>query len=790
MPLLSRIKRARLVRVLLVYIAASWVVLQAAHLFQAALDLPDWLVPVAIVLLLVGLVVVGATAWVQSSPTTDRREAAGEVPSDWQLDLTDLTRSIRRGRLPHLTWSRTLAGGALAFSALVTVAGILVFARGDRQGPAPQDLMAEAAGPGLAVLPFSVSGREMDVWREGMVDLLSRNLDGLGGIRAIDSRTVLARWREAVRGEATPDLSSTLAIAQRTDARWALVGSAVEVGSRIRVSVDLHDLETGRRMDQVMVEGSPDSLLAMVDLLSVRVAGALLPRGDPGVARVRLSSITTGSPEALRAFLEGEAAYRRSSFGAAIEAYERAVDQDPGFALAHHRLGSARGWSGLGDPRSAWRNAYEHRDRLPAREALLVEADYRARVGALPSGVALLQEGVRRYPDDPEMWYQLGDVYLHFGPQLQVRPDEGERALLKAVELDPDFGPYHIHLVDLALLRGDSVEAARRLAVEAALVGHGTREAQAHRLLFDYLYGPPADRDRVLAAARAADADVRKWLTESVFMTLDGDKVGDALGLATALCEDKLLAPGVTGGTRYVCVRAMLNTSRLARVDHHTAAMRAHGVEVIPAVAGIVLRQTGMDLSASHGDVDALFATPDGPDGLVNPAIFIAGIAATEQGASVMADSAIRTLAGAAAARSAAGDTLAARVITGLVRGLEGYGALATGRSDVARRRLEEASDMLAGSMGPEGSFRTLLIWPLAEIYATDRRYHEALRLFEALWEGYHAGPALLRRADIHDALGDPDQARRLRGQFLALWSGADPDHPMVRDAGRRLTPV
>jgi hypothetical protein len=82
MPLLSRLKRARLVRVLLVYFAASWVVIQAAHLFQAALDLPEWLVPVAVVLLLVGLVVVGATAWVQASPATDRREAAGEVPGD------------------------------------------------------------------------------------------------------------------------------------------------------------------------------------------------------------------------------------------------------------------------------------------------------------------------------------------------------------------------------------------------------------------------------------------------------------------------------------------------------------------------------------------------------------------------------------------------------------------------------------------------------------------------------------------------------------------------------------
>jgi tetratricopeptide (TPR) repeat protein/TolB-like protein len=789
MPLLSRLKRARLVRVLLVYFAASWVVVQAAHLFQAALDLPEWLVPVVIVLLLVGLVVVGATAWVQASPATDRREAAGEVPGDWQLDLTDLTRSIRRGRLPHLTWGRTLAGGAAAFLALAALAAVYMFAGGERGGVGPRDLTAETVAPGLAVLPFSVSGGEMDVWREGMVDLLSRNLDGLGGIRAIDSRTVLARWGETVRGQAAPDMQTTLAVASRTGARWGLVGTAVEVGSRIRVSADIYDVETGRRMDQVMAEGSTDSLLAMVDLLSVRVARVLLPREDPDLARVRLSSITTASPQALRAFLAGEAAYRRSLFEPAIDAYQRAVDLDPAFALAYYRLASARGWTGAGDPRSDRRRAYEHRERLPAREALLVEAEYRARAGALPSGVALLQEGVRRYPDDPEMWYQLGDVYLHFGPQLLVRPEEGERALLKAVELDPAFAPYHIHLVDLALLRGDSVEAARRLQAEVALAPRGNREVEAHRLLFDYLYGPRANREEVIAAGVAADQGVQEWLVTSTFMTLHGDKVGEAFTLASAICEDRLMAPDVTGGTRYMCGRALLSNGRLARAHHHMALMRSRGAEVIPAVTGIVLRQTGIDPSAPHGDVDALLATTPGPDGLVNPAVFVAGIVATEQGRTVMADSAIRLLSRAVDARTAEGDSLAARVIEGLVRGLEGHAAMAAGRLDVARRQLEEARDMLAGSTGPEGSFRTLLIWPLAELYSADRRYVEALRLYEALWEGYHAAPALLRRADIYDDLGDRDRARQLRGQFLALWSGADPDHPMVRAARRGLAP-
>lgn len=46
-------------RVLLVYLGASWVVLQVAEILQEALSLPSWLLPATVVLLLAGLVVMG-----------------------------------------------------------------------------------------------------------------------------------------------------------------------------------------------------------------------------------------------------------------------------------------------------------------------------------------------------------------------------------------------------------------------------------------------------------------------------------------------------------------------------------------------------------------------------------------------------------------------------------------------------------------------------------------------------------------------------------------------------------
>ncbi|NIT94271.1 MAG: hypothetical protein GWM91_01865, partial [Actinobacteria bacterium] len=47
-------KRARIVQVLVVYLGASWAILQVAETLQESLSLPAWVMPVAILLLLIG----------------------------------------------------------------------------------------------------------------------------------------------------------------------------------------------------------------------------------------------------------------------------------------------------------------------------------------------------------------------------------------------------------------------------------------------------------------------------------------------------------------------------------------------------------------------------------------------------------------------------------------------------------------------------------------------------------------------------------------------------------------
>ena len=103
---------------LAVYLGASWVVLQIADVLQDAVGLPQWVSAFAVLLLLIGLVIILATAWVQSLNTTTAKEEAGEIPTDWEIAPAEALKSLRSGRLPHLTWGRAIMGGVVALSLL------------------------------------------------------------------------------------------------------------------------------------------------------------------------------------------------------------------------------------------------------------------------------------------------------------------------------------------------------------------------------------------------------------------------------------------------------------------------------------------------------------------------------------------------------------------------------------------------------------------------------------------------------------------------------------------------
>jgi class 3 adenylate cyclase/TolB-like protein len=414
LPQNRSVRWARLVRVALAYVVVSAVLLQITGMLRNRLELPDWVTPVGALLLLVGLVVMAATAWVQSRPTWERR--VGEDTDPWRVDVKNLATSVAHRRFPTLTWGRALLGGALAFSVLFGAAGTYVALKSGVTLPsfAPQSAQAQP-GLGLAILPFEASGTEPGLWEEGMVDLLALNLDGAAGVRVIDPRSVLSRWREH---GGVADSAMAVRLARQLGARFAMAGRTEATAERIEIVADLYDTETGEVLGHAAVAGPPESLPELIDRFALQVLQAGVASAGTGeLPALDLGRLATSSLPALRAYLVGTQDFRRSRWMEAQNAFRNAIDADSTFAQALYRMSLARSWAS--QPHALGRDLFgdaarRHSGRLPERDRLLVQA-YDELNRSSSGAIATLEHLTALYPDDVEGWFLLGDAYYHLG---------------------------------------------------------------------------------------------------------------------------------------------------------------------------------------------------------------------------------------------------------------------------------------------------------------------------------------------------------------------------------------
>ncbi len=772
----SRLRKGRLFQVLLVYLGVSWVVLQVVGELHELLSLPDWIGPVALILLAVGLIAILATAWVQSHPLVDAREATDEVPGSWELDVGDALRSVREGHLPHLTWGRAIGAGVGAFVLLFAVAGMYVRFSG-RVSLGPKEASAEAAPDGIAVLPFAVRGQDVADWREGMVDLLSTDLDGAGGLRAIDSRTVLARWHQVVPDSADVDERTALEVARRLGARYAMMGTAVAMGPRVRVTVQLHELvpNGSRRIGQVQVQGAPDSVFTLVDSLSFATLG-LLVEGDNGeIPHVDLASVTTSSLPALKAYLEGEAHFRRGEFEAAADAYSQAVADDSLFALAWYRLSESYGWQeGAGKERGsdASRRAAQLVDRLPDRVAMLARGQL-ATERFDTSAIGILQRAVQKYPDDAEAWYSLGDAYLHVRMGLHGWDDAIE-AMQRAVDLAPNFGPYRIHLVDDALRnRADSALARKRLD-DFERLAPGSPQAGYYRAAFALDFGDSTHR-----------ADMLRQITDSLSQS-DLGRTDFGRYVSQALTHprffERAFEPFAKLGLKYVPASDQPNV-RVGYADQLILARGRvrEGLRVLRDPTVPAPRQMFPLLKWELAGVPGLRAALDSVLERVpgNNGQFFRAIRAAEDGDLGPSRDVVAGIRADADSLRAAGDTVGARRGMATLHLFQGITLWKAGKVEDGIREMEAGYGMANADPAT--------FWlGLAHLQAGEPR--KAIPFLKAQMTWIPQPLAAYYLAQAYEQTGQDDDARTMLAFFVENWSGADPAlQPMVKDARERL---
>jgi tetratricopeptide (TPR) repeat protein len=406
--------------------------------------------------------------------------ALAKIPADRFLTADAFAHSLVSGQVTaRPRHSRRPLAVGVGVTLLVALALAAILHR------APQTSSSASSPIGVVVAPFYGSADLRDPRRAGHV-MLAEALDWVPELRAIDG-ALIARDGSS---RAVP-LRELLGGAARLGGKYVVTGAVDPAGAGSRVTLDIYVVSDGERLLRVADSTGGPGLDGPVGRLAVRSIQALAYRENLDLGARRAAFASASSAAALGHLLQGQIRFSAGDYDRAAAAYREAIHADSSCALAYLRLADVQGWRfDYSGALSALETGLRLRPELPARWVKLLEARRQFVLGRGEEAIAGFQDAVLDDRDDIDAWLGLGESLFHFAGYTGHDPMDAQGALERTVELDSAFAPVYDHLVDLALLAGDSARATKyvrrmppndpnRLVREAAiLVRFGRPEAR------------------------------------------------------------------------------------------------------------------------------------------------------------------------------------------------------------------------------------------------------------------------------------------------------------------------
>jgi len=396
-------------QVLALYVGASWVILQVVDIVKDNMGLPDWVFPFALLLLLVGLPIIVATAVVQGRHSAAMAAARAE-PVDSQQVAAPMPEQEAHHRL--LTWKNAIVGGGLALVLLVVVTAGFMFMRNQGIGPVGSLVASGMLDDHAPIVLAQFESPDPSIGTAA-TEALRIDLSQSDVVALVDP----ASLTEALaRMERDPDEPLTLEVAREVAVREGyaavIAGDITAVGNGYALTSRIVDAASGQTLASARQSAAnADEIIPAIDRLSAKMRERVGESYSDLRADEPLDQVTTGSLEALEKYSEGIEIFEvggDEDLGNAL--LEEAVELDPGFAMAWRKLGLTR----IGRARriEAMEKAFENRDRLTERERLLTEAIYYEQiVRDYQASITAYERLLEMDPNDDWALNNLGVVY-------------------------------------------------------------------------------------------------------------------------------------------------------------------------------------------------------------------------------------------------------------------------------------------------------------------------------------------------------------------------------------------
>ena len=309
----TELKRRNVYKVAVAYIVAGWALAQGIAQVFPVFDIPNWVVRLIVLLIIIGLPIALALAWMfELTPQGIRRtETADAMPTASQ-------------QKKH-TWIY-----------VVVIAGLFsigLFFLGRYSAATRQSQSLDLPAKSIAVLPFDNLSRDPDnaYFAEGVQDEILTRLAKVADLKVI-SRTSTQHFKSTP--ENLPQIAKQLGVTN------ILEGSVQKANDQVRVNVQLINALTDAHLwadtyDRKLIDiFSVESEIAktIADTLQVKLSGS---------EKTAISKKPTANPEAYELYLQGRFFWNKrtgADLRKSIDYFNQAIAKDPNYALAYAGL--------------------------------------------------------------------------------------------------------------------------------------------------------------------------------------------------------------------------------------------------------------------------------------------------------------------------------------------------------------------------------------------------------------------------------------------------------------------
>ncbi|HXM10210.1 MAG TPA: winged helix-turn-helix domain-containing protein, partial [Terriglobales bacterium] len=231
----------------------------------------------------------------------------------------------------------------------------------------------------------------------------------------------------------TPEVARQ--ICGKTNSKLVISQSISDAGNGYHLQMRALDCGSGATLAKEQADiGERNEVVHELGVTAARLRAKL---GEPADSLARfnqpLEKALSSSLEALQAGTQGGKLYLGGDVQGALKLFQRAVELDPNFAVAHGRMGAAYLFLGNEElSEASYTRAYQLRDRLTEKDRLGTEITYYSNViGDWEKEYSTVLRFLEIFPRDVFAHANLREAFVHLGQPDRAADEAAEVARLR-----------------------------------------------------------------------------------------------------------------------------------------------------------------------------------------------------------------------------------------------------------------------------------------------------------------------------------------------------------------------